>query len=97
MTGVDATARPDLHPEMKLLLDAHKGEPPPRSIEEKRRQRTAYTRTLAQPAPETLRVTDREVEAAHRSVPVRIYRHRSASGPQPCIIYKRDHNFYYCL
>jgi acetyl esterase len=93
MTGVDATARPVLHPEMKLLLDARKGEPPPRSIQEKRRQWTAYTRTLAQPAPETLRVTDQAIEAAHRSVPVRIYRHRSASGPQPCIIYMHGGGF----
>ena len=62
------------------------------TIEEKRRAWGVYAASLSRPAPDSLLVSDSTVPA-DPAVKVRVYRHRDATGPLPCIIYMHGGGF----
>ncbi len=77
-----------LHPDMQVLVDARRPLPPGATLQEQRENWNAYAARLSRPHPVTLEVTDRMVAGSNGlRVGVRIYRHRNASGPAPCMIY----------
>ncbi|MBS0639646.1 MAG: alpha/beta hydrolase [Proteobacteria bacterium] len=63
------------------------------SIEERRAAWRTYAATMSRPVPENLRVNDAVVPAPEFNVPVRIYRHRDAESPLPCIMYMHGGGF----
>ncbi|MGE3861239.1 MAG: alpha/beta hydrolase [Burkholderiaceae bacterium] len=82
----EAAPEPALHPDMQILLQA-RDPAPGQDVHESRRKWREYTARLGRPHPETLAVTEEDVPVGGRAVRVRIYRNRSAQGPQPCLLY----------
>jgi acetyl esterase len=82
-----------IHPDMQVLIDAsNSAGPHGETVEEKRAYWYAYTRSLNRPAPDSIAIEDRVVQAA-LPVPVRVYRPPGLDGPRPCIIYMHGGGF----
>lgn len=86
--------KPQMHPDMEILLAARdaagpKGETP----EEQRRFWYSYSRATNQPHPADMEVWDEVVETAEHKVPVRLYRPAGLTEPAPVIMYMHGGGF----
>jgi len=78
----------DLHPEMKLLIDAKADLPVPQTLEEMRAGWNVYSKRLSQPHPSDMAVEDRGVAGKGGTIPVRVYRPAGAPAANaPCVLY----------
>lgn len=80
------TSTPKVHPEMEVLFQARSKESA-KTMEDTRRLWGEYSSRLSKPLPGHLSAEDTVIQASGREIPVRIYRHKGKTGPQPCIIY----------
>lgn len=78
---------PELHPEMKLLIDAKADLPVPKTVEEMRAGWNVYSKRLSRPHPADMVVQDRGVAGKGATIPVRIYRPSGVAAAAPCILY----------
>jgi acetyl esterase len=86
------SSTPTVHPEMDALVQARSKETA-KTIADTRRLWNEYAARLSRPHPAHLAVEDINVPAQDRQIPVRVYRHKAKSGPQPCIVYLHGGGF----
>jgi acetyl esterase len=84
--------RPELHPEMQVMLDARNGFPAPETVDEQRRQWRQDAAALSRPHPPQLQVRDVDTPLPHGRVKVRHYR-PAGSAPLPAILYMHGGGF----
>ncbi|MGE3861243.1 MAG: alpha/beta hydrolase [Burkholderiaceae bacterium] len=85
-------AKPALHPDMNILIQA-RDPVPGRDIHEVRQKWRDYAARLSPPRPASLQVNDEDIDVGDRKVRVRFYRHPEVSGPQPCVLYLHGGGF----
>lgn len=83
---------PNINPDMGALIKA-RSQDVAETIEDTRRLWKDYAAKLSKPHPAHLVVENIKISAEDRQIPVRVYRHKAASGPQPCIIYLHGGGF----
>lgn len=86
-------AQHEIHQDMQVLIDARGSKNPDATVTEQRRLWNEYAAKLSRPCPESLVVENLSVAVGDRAVPVRLYKHRNASTPSPCVIYMHGGGF----
>jgi acetyl esterase len=83
----------DLHPEMQPLIEARASLPASKSLEEDRINWSAYAKANNAPAPDSMTIEDRTVEARDGyAIPIRIYT-PAGGGKLPCLLYYHGGGF----
>ena len=77
----------ELHPEMKLLIDAKADLPVPQTVEEMRAGWNVYSKRLSHPHPSDMAVENRSVNGKGGMIPVRTYRPAAAVATAACVLY----------
>ena len=83
----------ELHADMKPMVEARAVAGPVSTIAEQRVAWTNYSRSLSEPHPDDMEVSDRSLACSHGGVLVRIYRPAAAANAAPCIIYSHGGGF----
>ena len=83
---------PVVHPDMDILIQSRDPEAAS-DIHDERRKWRVYSAKLSRPHPDSLAVHDEDVEVRGRTVATRIYRHKGATGLQPCVLYLHGGGF----
>lgn len=86
-------AKYELHPDMQVMIDARSPVPTDATISQQRDNWNVYASRLSRPHPSGLDVADMPIPCGDRTVRVRVYRHRNATTPAPCVLYLHGGGF----